>query len=210
VAAAQNTFRLLNVLEVRKLVAADTPAAHAALAKHFVILATNYRGDAQRYSALASVAGGNPNHPVANLPERWMSRATAATSAANTVRAVAAYHQLLSMGMKAQRPAGAAEFDGGKGAPAPTASELNRVAMAARTRADREELAEYYRTVAGKETARANDCALRAQMARVGETRTSILVASQYERMMTAARDAAKGAALAARTTRQPLDEQRR
>ena len=62
-ATAQNASGLLNILEVQQLVAADTPQAHAALAKHFIALAAVYRADADRYSAFAALPG-LPSSPV--------------------------------------------------------------------------------------------------------------------------------------------------
>ena len=62
-ATAQNASGLLNMVEVQRLVVADTPGAHNTLAKHFLTLADVYAADAIRYAALAAAPGGNPNHP---------------------------------------------------------------------------------------------------------------------------------------------------
>jgi len=61
-ASAQTAPGLLNKLEVQRLVAANTPAAHASRAKHFIALTETYGADAARYRALATGFVGNPNH----------------------------------------------------------------------------------------------------------------------------------------------------
>src|ERR1044071_6597908 len=78
-ARAQARSGVLNRLEVQQLIAADTAQAHAGLAKHFIALAAVYRADADRYSALAALPGGTPNHPVAiDSRERRARQAQAA------------------------------------------------------------------------------------------------------------------------------------
>jgi len=203
-ATAQNASGLLNILEVQRLVAADTPQAHAALAKHFIALAAVYRADADRYSALAAVPGGNPNHPfAAGTSDRRIRQADAASAAARTVRAVAAYHQILSMGRMSKRPAVASAFDAGKGAPPPTPAELNEFVRSARTPAAERELVEYFRIVARTETANAEAYARTARMTRVSGARNTEPVAVRFEYLASAAREAARRANLAVELHRQ-------
>jgi hypothetical protein len=203
-AAAQNAAGLLNTVNVQRLVVADTPDAHTALAKHFVALAAIYRADADRYSARAAAPGGNPNHPfAADTRERRMRQAEAAATASRTVRAVAAYHQILSIGGTSRRPAGAPAFDGGKGAPQPTLAELNELASAAATRSDRREVVEYFLVMARTETAKAEAYAQTARMTRVSGARNTEGIAARYEHLASVAREAARQANLAVELHRQ-------
>jgi hypothetical protein len=201
-AAAQNASGLLNVLEVQRLVAGDTPQAHAALAKHFVALAAVYRADADRYSAIAALPSGNPNHPVGTgIRERRIRQADAAFAAARTVRTLAAYHQILSIGRVSKRPAGSSAFDGGKGAPPPTPAELNELVRSARTPSA--ELVEYFRVVARTETASAEAYARTARMTRVSGARNTEAIAVRFEHLASTARQAARQANLAVELHRQ-------
>jgi hypothetical protein len=203
-AAAQNASGLLNVLEVQRLVAADTLQAHAALAKHFVALAAVYRAEADRYSALAALPSGNPNHPIdTGIRERRTRQADAAFAAARTVRTLAANHQILSVGRVSRRPAAAAAFDGGKGAPLPTRAELDALAKAARTPSAHRELAEYFLIQARTETSNAEAYALHARMTRVSGARNTEATAVRYEQLAATAREAARRANLAAELHRQ-------
>ena len=203
-AAAQNASGLLNVFEVQRLVAADTPQAHAALAKHFVALAAVYRADADRYSAMAALPSGNPNHPEGTgIRERRTRQADAAFGAARTVRALAAYHQILSIGRVSKRPAGSSAFDGGKGAPPPTPAELNELVRSARTPSAERELVEYFRVVARTETANAEAYSRTARMSRVSGARNTEATAGRYEHLASMAREAARRAMMAVELHRQ-------
>ena len=203
-AAAQNASGLLNVFEVQRLVAADTPQAHAALAKHFIALAAVYRADADRYSGLAALPSGNPNHPVGSgIRERRTRQADAASAAARTVRTLAAYHQILSVGRVSKRPAGAAGFDGGKGAPLPTLAERDELVRSARTPSAERELVEYFGVIARTETANAEAYARTARMMRVSGARNTEAIAARFEHLASTAREAARQATLATELHRQ-------
>jgi hypothetical protein len=202
-ALAQNGHDLLSTLEVQRLAAADTPEAHAALARHFVTLAAIYRADAERYAALAALAGGNPNHPSAGVREHYLLQAEGSRTAATTVRTVVAYHQLASIGFARTRPGAASAFDGGNGAPPPSSAEIKRLEMTARTPADHELLAEHFQIVAQTEREKADDYSLRAGMARVSGARDVTAVAAQYEHLAARAREAARVADLAMQRHRQ-------
>jgi hypothetical protein len=203
-ATAQKASGLLNLLEVQRLAAADTPQAHAALAKHFVALAAVYRADADRYSALAALPSGNPNHPVGTgIRERRIRQAAAAAAAARTVRTLAANHQILSVGRVSKRPAGAAAFDGGTGARLPTPAELDEIVRSARTPSAERELVEYFRVVARTETANAAAYERTARMARVSGARNTEATAARFEHLASTAREAARRANLAVELHRQ-------
>ena len=136
-AVAQTAPGLLNKLEVQRLVAAHTPAAHASLAKHFVALTETYKAEAARYRALATGFTGNPNHWSGIDPgARRARQADAAVELALNARAMAAYHQLLSVGSAATAPRVAVTFDSGFGAPAPTQAQLSQLEKSARTPTD--------------------------------------------------------------------------
>jgi hypothetical protein len=201
---AQNAPGLLNRLDVQRLVLADTPRAHAALAKHFIALAAVYRADADRYSALAALPGGNPNHPVAiDSRERRARQAQAAIADARAARDVAAYHLILSIRGVPRGLAGSPAFDGGKGAPMPTLDELDELATSARTPSAHRELAEYFLIVVRSETANAEAYARSGRMTRVSGARNAEAAALRYEHLAATARDAAKRARVAAELHRQ-------
>lgn len=203
-ATAQNASGLLNFLDVQRLVVADTPEAHTALAKHFIALAASYRADASRYSALAALPAGNPNHPFStDSRERRLRQADAAAAAARTVRTVAAYHQILSIGGMSRRPAGAPAFDGGKGAPLPTPAELDELVRTARTPSAQRELVEYFRGVERTETANAEAYARTARMTRVSGARNTEAIAARYDHFASMSREAARQANLAVELHRQ-------
>jgi hypothetical protein len=195
---AQNAAGLLNRLDVQRLVLADTPKAHAALAKHFIALAALYRADSDHYSALAALPGGNPNHPVAiDSRERRARQAQAAIADARAARDAAAYHLILSIRGTPRGLARSPAFDGGKGAPLPTLAELDELATAASTPSAHRELAEYFLIVSRTETANAEAYARTARMARVSGARNTEATAVRYEHLVATARDTARRARLA-------------
>jgi hypothetical protein len=203
-AAAQNAPGLLNTFEVQQLVAADTPDAHAVLAKHFIALTAAYKADAARYSALANAYIGNPNHTAGvDVAARRMRQAQEATANAKIARAVTAYHQILSIGGMAMPPAGAAAFDGGKGAPAPRFAQLNEFGKSARTSAEHRVLAEYYLSMARNEMSNANTYATMAELSRVNGSRNAAVTATYGERLAHRAREVARQANAAAQLHRQ-------
>lgn len=203
-AAAQNSSPwLLNTIDVQRLVMADTPEAHTALAKHFIALAAVYKSDAARHTALANASTGNPNHPGVGVAARRLRQSEEAAVNANTARAVTVYHQILSIGGMAVPPAGATAFEGGKGAAPITLAQLNRLGKTARTRTDHRVLAEYYLDLARNEMANADQYATTAELARVSGGRNGVVAAAHGERMARRAREIARQANAAVERHRQ-------
>jgi hypothetical protein len=203
-AIAQTAPGLLNKLEVQALVAANTPAAHASLAKHFIALTETYSADAARYRALATGFVGNPNHPSGIDPSARRARqADTATEFALDARAMAAYHQLLSVGSAVTPPRVAVTFDSGLGAPAPTPAQLSQLEKSARTPADQRVLEEYFLNVARAETATADAHAVMGQMQRARATRGLNDPAAHCDRMVKLARAASTQATANAELHRQ-------
>ena len=163
-------------------------------------LADKFAADAARYDAFASVSWGNPNHPVmVGTDTRRLRQAEAAMVLSEDARAMAAYHQFLSMGMSAAPPTNRAMFDGGFGARALTASEVSRAIAAARTAADHFTLEEYFRMQATRSSADANEHAVMANRLRVsGQRRGSEFAVMHCERLANEARKAATQARVAA------------
>ena len=202
-AAAQQAW-ILNAVDVQQLVATDTPQAHTALAKHFMALAEIYKADATRYTALETGFIGNPNHATGiDVAGRRMRQAAEAARNADTARAVAAYHQILSIGGMATTPAGAIAFHGGKGTPGVTLGDLNRLGQSARRPADHRVLAEYYLYLARNETSSANQSVATAALARVSGGRNTVAVVDYNERLARRAREVARLANAAVQRHRQ-------
>jgi hypothetical protein len=203
--AAQTTSRVLNTLEVKRLVTEGTPAANAALAKHFAALADDYAAEATAHTAMANAYTGNPNHSLGgNMGAHCKKLAALATQSAKTAREMVTYHNDLDAGAKPATPKGAAAFDAGKGAPAPSSEEIKRLATRAHTPSDHRALEEYFLTLAKNKTAEANEHATMANMFRVsGQRRGSEFAAMHCDSLATHARDAAKEATASAELHRQ-------
>ena len=147
---------LLNKLEVQKFVTADTPVANLRLAAHFATLAARYEEDAARHKAAADVFRANANKSVTmNAGITFARLSSDATEWALAARELATYHVHRASGQPAIRPRGGAELQAGRGAPEPTAEQLHKLALTARTRLDHLELQEYYQVVARTKTAEA-------------------------------------------------------
>lgn len=158
VAAAQHPSAVLNSLEVQKFVAADTPIANLRLAVHFNAVAARFVTDAERHKAIGTVYVATAQRSLATSIGRHSERQAAiATEWAAAAHALAAYHVDLARGRMPGVPKGAAELQAGRGAPEPTAEQLHKLALSARTRTDHLALQEYYMNVAGKRAAEAEE-----------------------------------------------------
>ena len=206
--AAQTTSGVLNTLEVQRLVAAETPAAHIALSSHYMAVAEVFAAQAARFDALARASSGNPNHPLtAGADRKRVRQAEAAMALSESAREMAAYHQFRSLDAAAAPPADRATFDGGFAARTPTVSELRAATAAARTAADHHVLEEYYMTVNARSTTDAKAHAAMANNFRVnGQRRGSEFAAMHCDRLAKEAREAAKEASAAAAVHRQLAD----
>ena len=202
--AAQAPTGVVNKLEVQKLVAAGTPEANATLARHFAALADEYAADATRHKDMAAAYGSNPNRSVVtNVAPHCARLADLATQEATAAREMASYHEKLAAGAKATAPKDAAAFQGGKGAPEPSAADLHHLAMTARTPADHRALEEYFTTLAKKNTADAESHVAMAQAYRAAVRKGGGDPAAHCDRLVMLARDAAKEATEAAALHRQ-------
>jgi hypothetical protein len=196
-AAAQAPSPVLNVLEVRKLVASSEPADHARLSAHFAALADRYAADARRHTAMAQafVAAPTRRTPTHSAADHCKRLATLNTQSSNTLRELAAYHEKLAAGIPSTPPKGGTRFQGGAGAPEPNDNELSALAAKAETPADHHALEEYFRTAAKRYTADANEHQAMAQAYRG----TRIAQAAVHcDRLATVSRDEAKEANAAA------------
>lgn len=203
--AAQTRSGILNSLEVKRLVTEGTPAANAALAKHFVALANSYDAEAAAHNAMWTAYTGNANHSLSdNMRLHCKKLAELATDSAKTSREMVTYHSNLAAGAAAEPPKGGAAFDAGAGAPPPTTEELKRLATGAHTPSDHHALQEYFLTLAKEKTAEANEHANMANTFRVsGQRRGSEFAAMHCDSLAKLARDAAKEATAAAELHRQ-------
>lgn len=197
-AAAQTTSSaVLNSLEVQDLIKRGEPADHARLSVHFAVLAEQYAADARRHSAMAQAFIARPARrtPVNSAADHCKRLAELNTQSAETLRELAAHHEGLAAGKASTAPRGAARFERGEGAPAPSAEELSALAAKASTPADHRGLEEYFQTLAKRYTAEANDHATMAQAYRGTRIAQS---AAHCDRLVALSRDSAKEAAAAA------------
>jgi len=200
-AAAQTAPAVLNVLELRQLVASAEPADHARLGAHFAALAAQYTGEADRHTAMAKSFAGNPNRSGAVSASTHCARLARLNSeAAATLRELATHHERLAMGVPSTAPVDAARFEHGEGAPAPMDDELAALAARARTPAEHRALAEYFMTVAAHHTAEAEAHGRMAQAYRGMANRRGGDWAAHCDRLVRLSRNAAKEALAAAAT----------
>ena len=158
VAAAQQPSGVLNSLEVQKFVAADAPIASLRLAVHFDAIAAQYVKDAERHKAIGATYVANAHRSVARSAGSQSDRQAAlAREWAARARALAAYHAERARGRTPVVPRGAAELQAGLGAAEPTAEQLHKLALTARTRTDHLALQEDDANVAGKRAAEAEE-----------------------------------------------------
>jgi hypothetical protein len=197
-AAAQTTSSaVLNSLEVQELIKRAEPADHARLGVHFAVLAEQYAADAKRHSAMAQAFIASPVRRTAanSAADHCKRREQLNLQSAATLRELAAHHEGLAASKGSAAPRGAARFEGGAGAPAPTAEELSALAAKASTPADHRALEEYFLTLAKRYTADAKDHVAMAQAYRG----TRIAQAAVHcDRLVTLSRDSAKEATEAA------------
>ena len=204
VAAAEPPSRVLNKLEVQKLVAAETPFANLRLAIHFDGVAEWYFRDAAHHRATGAVQGANAHRSIATTADDHCERqAAVAMEWGVAARQLARYHSDLARGRTAVLPTGAAELQGGRGAPEPTAAQLHRLALTARTRSDHLALQEYYAVVAEERAAAAGSYRRMAAAYRAGVRKDVGDPGSNYDRLARLANRAARQATESANRHRQ-------
>jgi len=200
-AAQDRAPGLLNTLEVRQLVARAEPGDQAQLSAHFTALGDLYAAEAKRHISMSQSFVGNPSRNLGTGMSAHCKRlADLNAQAATTVRELAAYHTKLASGTPATPPRDGARFRAGAGAPEPTEKELNALAAKASTPAEHRGLEEYFRTLAKRYTAEANEHVALAQAYR--GTRIA-QAAVHHDRLAGLSRDAAKEATAAAEMHKQ-------
>jgi hypothetical protein len=108
------------------------------------------------------------------------------------------YYADLAAGFGAALPARAVALQGGYGAPEPTADQLHKLALTARTRGDHLALREYYSIVAKQKTSEAETFANAAAAYRAGVRHGTYDPALAIEQLAKTARKAAQQATEAA------------
>ncbi len=173
-AAQDRAPGLLNTLEVRQRVARAEPGDQAQLSAHFNALADRYAAEAKRHIPMSQSYVGNPSRNLgAGMSAHCKQLANLNTQSATIVRELAAYHAKLAAGTQATPPQDGARFQGGAGAPEPTEKELSAFAAKAITPAEHRGLDEYFRTLAKRYTAEANEHVALAQALSGHADRTS-------------------------------------
>lgn len=198
-AAAATPSDVLNRLEVQKLVALDTTVADLRLALHFNALADQFIGDAERHRVMASVYRANANRSATTTAGDQCDRLAArAEKWAGAALELAMYYGDLASSIDAVLPARAMALQGGYGAPQPTAEQLHKLALTARTRGDHLILREYYSALAKQRAAEAADYAVMVPAYRASVRNGGYDPGVAYERLARIARKAAKEATEAA------------
>jgi hypothetical protein len=196
-AAGTGSSGVLNVLEVRQLIARGDAADHARLAVHFAALADHYAADAKRHEALANAFVGSPSRYVARGNPHCRRLAELNAQSAATLRELAEHHERLAAGVPSTVPRNNAAFEAGEGARDPTDAELNALAIEAQTPADHRAVEEYFLTRAKRYTRDANDHAAMAR-AYMAAARTHFDAVDHCDRLTKLSRESAKEATEAA------------
>jgi hypothetical protein len=192
---------VLNALEVQQLVASPEPADHVQLGAHFAALAERYAAEAKWHKAVSRAFNANPTRQATTQASAHFTRlADLNSQLARTLLELAAHHEALASGIVSAVPPGAAHFEGGAGALAPTKEELIGIAAKARTPADHRGIEEYFLTLSKRYTAAANEHVAMAH----GYRGTRIAPAAAHcDRLISLSRDAAKEANRVATLQRQ-------
>lgn len=201
-ANAQPASPILNALDVQTLVVSADPADNARLSAHFAALAELYAREATRHDAMAQAFIVSPirRTPATTAADHCKRLAGLNAQAANTLRALAAYHDKRAAGAVAPVPKGAARFQAGAGAPEPSDDALTALAGRASTPADHHALEEYFRTAAKRYREAVNEHSSMAQAYR--GTRTA-QAAVHCDRLVSLSRHEAKEATAAAEMHKQ-------
>jgi hypothetical protein len=155
---------LLNALEVQQLVKHGEPDDQARLSAHFSALGDRYAAEAEKHSAMSHGFAGNPNRSMGvGMSAHCTRLADLNTQSAATARELAAYHEKLASGRPAILPGDATRFHEGAGALPPTPKELKALSANARKASDQRAIEEYFRTLATRYTAEANEHVALAQ-----------------------------------------------
>ena len=194
---AAQTSPTLNIIELQKLVASETPADHARLASHFTALADQSAREAKRHQSMARSFGGNPSRQIgAGMTVHCNRLAELNTQEATTLRELSAHHSKLAAGAASTVPPKGVPYQSGKGARTPTDNELSDLAAKATTPGDHRALMEYFQTTAKRHAAAAADYTRMSQTYRG----TKIAAAGfNADRLAMLSRDAEKEALAAAK-----------
>lgn len=201
-AHAQTGSPILNVLEVRQLVASPDPSDNARLSAHFAALADGYMRDATRHDAMAQAFIGSPSGrtPANTASDLCKRLASLNRQSADTLRELAAYHEKRAAGAAAAAPKGAAPFQAGAGAPEPSLDELRALATKASTPAEHHALEAYFQEVAKRYQKAVNE---HSAMARAYVGTRIAQAAVHCDRLVSLSRDEAKAATAAAEMHKQ-------
>lgn len=186
---------MLNVLEVRQLMAREDSAAHTRLAAHFFSLAHRYAREAARDLAYSRSVTGNPNRTGMSASAAHWSRLAAANERwAATLSELGMYHDLLAAGVVSMPPTDSAPFESGYGALEPTPHELALAEARARTSTDYGILSEYFLEIIDRETVKAERHEVMASAYRGNANQRAADPAMHCDRLAKESREAAKNA----------------
>lgn len=201
VSAAQDSPRVLNVLELQKLVERGDPADNARLSTHFAALAKEYDREAARHTLMANSPVGHPSRALAPGMSGHCTRlAELNRQSAATARELASHHRKLAAGVPSTPPDRSAGPQSGVGAREPTDAELRYLAANANSAADHRALQEYFSMLVRRSTVQADEHVKLAQTYRG----TRLAAAAVHEDTLARlARDSAREASDAAEMHKQ-------
>src|SRR5688500_8732805 len=78
------TSSILNIVEVQRLVASETPADHSRLALHFTALAEQSAREAKRHQTMARSSAGNPSRQLGTAMTAHCNRLAGLNTQAET------------------------------------------------------------------------------------------------------------------------------
>jgi hypothetical protein len=212
-AAARIQEAILTTIEVRHLVQSTQPEDQARLRDHFTALADRYGAEAREHRAMARAFLVNPGRRVAanRASEHCKRLADLAAQSAETVRALAAHHGRLAVGIPSTPPENSARFEAGEGAEVAWEHDkaIHDLAANARTVSDHRALETYFAEIEKRYSRAVNEHLAMAQAYRAAPNRLGGDPAAHCDRLVRLSREAAREAGALAAEHRQAAESAR-
>lgn len=213
-AAAQTPApRILNVIELRQLVASAEPADHARLRDHFAALADRYAAEARAHTDMARAFLASPSRRIAatRSSDHCSRLAAVAAQSAETLRELAAHHDRLAAGGPSTAPDNSSRFEAGEGAEVAWEHDkaIHDLAANARTASDHRALETYFAEIERHYNQVVSEHLAMAQAYRGIPNRRGGDPAAHCDRLVRLSREAAREAAALAAEHRRAAESVR-